>query len=212
MELIATAIQEYAERYSSPASDLLQRIARETEAQHPEAHMLSGHLQGRFLSLVSRLVAPLHILEIGTFTGYSALCLAEGLAAGGQLHTLELREKEANTASAYFSASPYKDQIFLHRGEAAAIIPTIPLTWDLVFIDADKPGYIDYYELVLPRLRKGGLILADNVLFHGQVLESPVTGKSAKAIQAFNEHIAADERVEKMILTLRDGLFLIRKK
>ncbi|MBC6490319.1 O-methyltransferase [Flavihumibacter stibioxidans] len=212
LEPISPEVNAYAEKYSSPEPPELQEIAADTTLHHPQYHMLSGHLQGRFLSLISKLLAPKYILEIGTFTGYSALCLSEGLAEGGELHTIELREADAATAQGYFSQSPRSKQIFLHLGEAAKIIPTLDREWDLVFIDADKTGYLDYYEMVLPRLRKGGLIMADNVLFHGQVLENPVKGKNARAIQAFNECIKDDPRVEKLMLTLRDGLFLLRKK
>lgn len=212
MELIHPAIQQYAEFYSSPEPSLLKEIAAATTASHPESHMLSGHLQGRFLAFISKLIQPRFILEIGTFTGYSALCLAEGLTADGQLHTIELRAAEQQTAAGYFRQSEYKDRIFLHAGDAGNLIPDLPFTWDLVFIDADKPGYQQYYELALPRLRKGGVIIADNVLFHGKVLEQPITGKSAIAIQAFNDHIVRDERVDRILLTIRDGLLLLQKK
>ncbi|KYP16220.1 class I SAM-dependent methyltransferase [Flavihumibacter sp. CACIAM 22H1] len=211
-ELIDDQIQVYAERFSADEPPILEEINTFTQANHPHAHMLSGRLQGRFLSMISSLLKPVQILEIGTFTGYSALCLAEGLAPGGSLHTIELRKEDAAAAQAYFNRSAYADQIRLHVGEAASIIPQLPFTWDLVFIDADKTGYVEYYELVLPRLRKGGLILADNVLFHGQVLEPVISGKNAKAIHAFNEHVKADNRVSTSLLTLRDGLLLIRKK
>lgn len=174
--------------------------------------MLSGPLQGKFLEMISKLLAPRRILEIGTFMGYSALCLAAGLAADGRLHTIELREEDADRAAENFRRANWQDRIILHRGNALAIIPTLEERWDLVFIDADKPGYADYYRLVLPRVRAGGLIIADNVLFHGQVLQAPVEGKSARAIQAFNELIAGDDRVEKVMLTVRDGLLFIRKK
>lgn len=204
--------QAYAEKYSSPVEPLLQEIAAYTAAHHPEAHMLSGPLQGQLLQLVSSLLQPQRILEIGTFMGYSALCLAAGLAPGGRLHTIELREEDAERAMGYFQRWKWADRIILHRGNALAILPTLEETWDLVFIDADKPGYIDYYRQVLPRVRPGGLIIADNVLFHGQVLEAVVEGKSARAIQAFNEVVQADETVEKVMLTVRDGLFFIRKK
>ncbi len=212
MEIIDPAAQEYAQRYSTPTSPLLQEIAAYTEAHHPEAHMLSGPLQGKFLEMVSRLLGPRRILEIGTFMGYSALCLAAGLTADGRLHTIELREADADLAAEHFRRANWQDRIILHRGNALAIIPTLEESWDLVFIDADKPGYIDYYKLVLPRVRAGGLVIADNVLFHGQVLGAKVEGKSAKAIQAFNELVAADETVEKVMLTVRDGLMFIRKK
>jgi caffeoyl-CoA O-methyltransferase len=201
---------------------------------HPEAHMLSGPLQGKFLEMMSLLLRPRRVLEIGTFMGYSALCLSEGLTTDGRLHTIELRDEDADRAADYFRRANRQDRIILHRGNALAIIPVLDEVWDLVFIDADKVSYSEYYKLVLPRLRSGGLIIADNVLFHGQVLEAiapdgkpdptlksgpsagslshRVHGKSAKGIQAFNELIDADETVEKVLLTLRDGLFLIRKK
>ena len=212
MEIIDPAAQVYAQRYSSPTSPLLQEIAAYTEAHHPEAHMLSGPLQGKFLEIVSRMMRPRRVLEIGTFMGYSALCLAAGLAEDGRLHTIELRGEDADLAEDNFRRANWQDRIILHRGNALAIIPTLDEVWDLVFIDADKPGYIDYYKLVMPRLRRGGLVLADNVLFHGQVLQPEVEGKSAKAIQAFNEMVAADKAVEKVMLTVRDGLFVIQKK
>jgi caffeoyl-CoA O-methyltransferase len=212
MDMILPIVQEYAERYSTPVAGLLQEITAYTEANHPEAHMLSGPLQGKFLEMVSRLLRPRRILEIGTFMGYSALCLAAGLTEGGRLHTIELRDADADMAEENFRRANWLDRIILHRGNALAIIPTLTEVWDLVFIDADKVGYIDYYKLVMPRLRSGGIVLADNVLFHGQVLQPEIGGKSARAIQAFNEFVAADKTVEKVMLTVRDGLFLIQKK
>ena len=222
MDIIEPLAQWYAERYSSKLSSLLQEIAGYTETHHPEAHMLSGPLQGKFLEMMSQLLRPRRVLEIGTFMGYSALCLAEGLTADGELHTIELRDADADRAADYFRRSNRKDKIILHRGNALAIIPTLEEVWDLVFIDADKVNYGEYYKLVLPRLRQGGLIIADNVFFHGQVLPAMtpdgkidparVEGKSAKGIQAFNDLVDADEGVEKVMLTIRDGLFFIRKK
>lgn len=211
MDLIHPLVQAYAAQYTSPEDSLLQQINQQTQA-HPHAHMLSGHLQGKFLELFSVLIKPRRILEIGSFTGYSALCLAKGLAADGMLHTIELREDAAAIAQQNFNLSDAKDKIFLHTGNALEIIPTLAEEWDIVFIDADKTGYIDYYKMVLPRLKKGGVVLADNVLFHGEVFQDPVKGKSAKAIQAFNEYIQRDESVEKAFLTIRDGLMLIVKK
>ena len=212
MELINPLAQAYAERYSSKPDPLLEEMAAYTAANHSEAHMLSGALQGKLLEMISCLLHPRRILEVGTFMGYSALCLAAGLAGDGELHTIELRDEDAGRAEAYFRRSERGQRIILHRGNALAIIPRLEEVWDIVFIDADKPGYVDYYQMVLPRMRSGGLIIADNVLFHGQVLEEDVTGKSAKAIQAFNEMVEADGRVEKVMLTVRDGLFFIRKK
>jgi predicted O-methyltransferase YrrM len=212
MEIVDPLAQAYAERYTTPESPLLQSIAVYTAANHSDPQMLSGHLQGKFLEMMSQLLRPRRILEIGTFMGYSAICLAAGLAEGGRLHTIEMREEDADLSAGNFQLAKYQERIILHRGNALEIIPALEEDWDLVFIDADKVSYEEYYKLVLPRLRPGGLIIADNVLFHGQVLEQTVTGKNAKAIQAFNEMIAADERVEKVMLTVRDGLFLIRKK
>ena len=212
MELIDPLAQAYAEKYSSKTGSLLQEIADYTAAHHPEAQMLSGPLQGKVLEMMSVLLRPRRILEIGTFMGYSALCLAEGLVEGGRLHTIELRDEDASRAEAYFRRANREDRIILHRGNALAIIPALDEVWDIVFIDADKVGYAEYYKLVLPRVRPGGLIIADNVLFHGQVLGDHVEGKNAKAIQAFNELVGADETVEKVMLTIRDGLFFIRKK
>jgi predicted O-methyltransferase YrrM len=183
-----------------------------TLASHKHAHLQSSWHQGGFLSFISKLTAPTHILEIGTFTGFSTLCLAEGLTKNGSLHTIELREEDAKTAADYFKQSPHASKIKVQIGDAKEIIPTLQLEWDLIFIDADKTGYIDYYNLVLPLLAKNGLIIVDNVLFHGEVLETTVTGKSAKAIQAFNEYLQKDESTEHTILTIRDGLTLIRKK
>ena len=173
--------------------------------------MLSGHLQGKFLEMISMMIRPRRILEIGTFTGYSALCLAAGLTDDGQLHTIELREADAALAASFFQRSVYAEKIKVHTGNALSIIPKLDETWDLVFIDADKPAYIEYFNLVLPRLRKNGFILADNIFFHGQVLEAEVKGKSAKGIQAFNEFIKERNDIEKCIVTIRDRIFLIRK-
>lgn len=211
MDLINTLAEIYAEQYTSPEDPLLQEIAEYTRTQHAESIMLSGKVQGKVLEMISCMLRPTAVLEIGTFTGYSALCLAKGLQPGGRLHTIELREADANLARAYFDRSPLGPQIISHTGNALTILPELEETWDLVFIDADKPAYIDYFNLVFPRLRKNGFILADNVLFHGQVLQEPIKGKSAKGIQAFNEFIRERTDIEKTILTVRDGLYLIRK-
>jgi caffeoyl-CoA O-methyltransferase len=212
LEFLHPLAQAYAERFTSAEDDLLQKVNRQTQAEHLQPQMLSGHVQGVLLQVISTLLRPTRILEIGTFTGYSALCLAKGLGPDGQLHTIELREADAATSQKNFNESTSKDKIYLHVGNALDIIPTLNEQWDMVFIDADKTGYIDYYKMVLPRLRSGGLILADNVLFHGEVLEGNITGKNAKAIQAFNEYVQKDESVEKVLLTVRDGLLFIVKK
>ena len=212
MELINPKVEDYAAAYSSKLGAPLAAIYQNTLETHSQAHMQSSSLQGKFLAMVSHMLKPENILEIGTLTGFSAICLAEGLAEGGELHTIEIREADAAIAQNNFNKLALEDSIKLHIGDALSIIPTLNKQWDLIFIDADKVNYINYYELTLPLLKKGGFIIADNVLFHGQVLEKPVSGKSAKAIQAFNEHVEKDERVEQVICTVRDGLTLIRKK
>ena len=211
MELINEQVQQYAERYTTAEDTLLKEIAEYTYTHLSQPHMLSGHLQGKLLEMISYMIRPRRILEIGTFTGYSALCLAKGLQPDGILHTIELREETAQIAKGYFERSSYPHRIILHTGDALSIIEQLQEEWDLVFIDADKPGYVDYFNRVLPKVRKDGFILADNVLFHGQVLEKEITGKSAKAIQAFNDYIQSRTDIEKMILPVRDGICLIRK-
>lgn len=211
MELINAQIQQYAEQYTSEEELLLKQIAEDTYAHHAEPQMLSGHLQGKLLEMISGMIRPRRILEIGTFTGYSALCLAKGLTDEGRLHTIDIREADVELARTYFDQSALGTKIVSHCGNAKDIIPTLNEEWDLVFIDADKPAYIDYFNLVLPQVRKNGFILADNVFFHGQVLSSPVTGKSAKGIEAFNNFVKERNDVEKLMLTIRDGLYLIRK-
>ncbi|HEY4149916.1 MAG TPA: O-methyltransferase [Chitinophagaceae bacterium] len=212
MDLVHLLAQAYAEQFTSPEDDLLAQVNRQTREQHAHAHMLSGHLQGKFLEMISTLLRPARILEIGTFTGYSALCLAKGLVPGGRLHTIECRVEEAAKAQENFNKSPYRDNIQLYAGNALDIIPQLQETWDLVFIDADKVNYTAYYKLVLPGLRSGGIILADNVLFHGEVLQPVVKGKNALAIHAFNEYVRQDGNVDKLLLTIRDGLMMIIKK
>lgn len=212
MKIVNNIAEEYAEKYSDTTSVLLKEIEDYTLKHHAHSHMLSGPVQGKFLEIISKLTQPEKVLEIGTFTGYSALCMAAGLQEEGELHTIELREEDAALARTFFTKSLYRNQIILHTGNALEIIPRLNHEWDLVFIDADKTSYIQYYELTLPLLKPRGIIIADNVLFHGDVLEEKIKGKNAQAIQAFNEHVAKDERVSQVILTVRDGLMLIIKK
>ncbi|MBK8952394.1 MAG: O-methyltransferase [Chitinophagaceae bacterium] len=211
MEITNPLIQVFAERHTSSEDELIKEVSDFTLQQHKEAIMLSGHLQGKLLEMISCMIQPRRILEIGTFTGYSALCLAKGLSDDGQLHTIELREPDADRARAYFERSVFASRIISHIGNALDIIPTLEETWDLVFIDADKPAYIDYFNLVFPRVRENGFILADNIFFHGQVLQKNVSGKSAKGIKAFNDFIRERNDIEKVVLTIRDGLYLLRK-
>ncbi|MGN6194314.1 MAG: O-methyltransferase [Ginsengibacter sp.] len=212
MDLINEKANDYATSFSEPTDELLKEIEDFTLNHHAHSNMLSGPLQGKLLEMMSKIIRPKLILEIGTFTGYSALCLAKGLQPDGFLHTIELRDEDATISKNYFAKSSHSSQIVLHRGNALEIIPQLKETWDLIFIDADKTNYINYYELTLPHLKSGGVILADNVLFHGDVLKENISGKNAVAINAFNEHVAKDERVQQVIITVRDGLMMILKK
>ena len=212
MELVNTKAEIYAKQHTSPLDEVLNEIEEFTVANHSHAQMLSGHVQGKVLELFSLMIRPKNILEVGTFTGFSALCLAKGLQPDGKLHTIELRADDGKSAEDYFKKAGMTERIQLYIGDAMEIIKAMKETWDLVFIDADKVNYINYYELTLPSVKKGGWIIADNVLFHGEVLEDKVKGKNAKAIQAFNEHVKKDSRVQQAMLTIRDGLLLIQKE
>ncbi len=212
MDFIQQAANDYVAHYSDATPAYLRPMYEQTLLSHPHAHLQSNWNQGGFLSFFSKLMAPSTILEIGTFTGFSTLCLAEGLTATGTLDTIELRTEDANAARAHFDASNKGHQIISHVGDAKSILPTLHKQWDLVFIDADKTGYIEYVNLVLPMLSDKGVIIADNVLFHGQVFEEKITGKNALAMHAFNEYILAHKGIEKIMLTVRDGLTLIRKR
>ena len=212
MDFIQQAANDYVAHYSDATPAYLRPMYEQTMLSHPHAHLQSNWNQGGFLSFFSKLLSPQSILEIGTFTGFSTLCLAEGLTATGTLDTIELRSEDANAARIHFNASAKGHQILSHIGDAKIILPTLQKHWDLVFIDADKTGYIEYVNLVLPMLSDKGVIIADNVLFHGQVFEEKITGKNALAMHAFNEFILAHKDIEKIMLTVRDGLTLIRKK
>lgn len=211
MDLISPIVEQYAESMTTEESPLLSEINRQTYESHAQPHMLSGHVQGRFLSIFSQLLQPKYILEIGTFTGYSALCLAEGLAKDGQLHTIDIRHEDVELSKSYFQKSAFAQQIIAHEGDALGIIPTLEYKWDLVFIDADKTNYINYYNLVVERLSENGCILADNVLFHGQIFDNPIKGKSPIAIKDFNDYVKNDPRTTQVLMTIRDGLLLIKK-
>lgn len=214
MHFLPPEIEQYAAAHTEPESELLHALNRETNLNVLQPRMLSGHLQGRFLSMVSKLMRPKHILEIGTYTGYSALCLAEGLQPDGSLHTIDNNEELNEIATRYFEKSPYASQITKHTGQAMEIIPALHHLWDLVFIDADKSNYLNYYGMVIDNVRPGGLILTDNVLWSGKVLSAqvPDNDKDTLAIKKFNETLAKDPRVEKILLPIRDGIFCTIKK
>ena len=210
--MIDPRIEEYIENHTSPEEDLLYALRRKTFLHTPYPRMLSGPVQGRFLEMISRMIGPAAILEVGTFTGYSAICLAKGLAQGGKLHTIEAEGAYAEIARDYFGQAGLADRIVLHEGDALDVIPQLNETFDLVFLDAAKEHYLDYYNLVFDKVRKGGYILADNTLWDGRVLE----GENARdpetmGIIRFNEEIQHDVRVENVLLSIRDGVLLIRK-
>lgn len=213
MEFIDEALANYALAHSSSESDVLRELNRETHLKVMQPRMLSGHLQGRFLSLLSHLLQPKCILEIGTYTGYSALCLAEGLSEGGVLHTIDNNPERDALVKRYISKAGMEGKILPHIGDANNVIPTIEGDFDLVFIDADKSSYAHYFDLVIDRVRKGGIIISDNVLWSGKVIE-PVkpSDKDTQLIMAYNEKISKDPRVETVLLPLRDGISVARKK
>ena len=212
MEFVLQSANDYALKHSSDTDELLNEIHTQTIQDHAEAHMLSGPVQGTFLTMLSKMIKPKRILEVGTFVGYSAICLAKGLEEGGVLHTIEKREEDAELSKQYIERSKYKDNIVVHTGDASTIIDTLKEDWDLIFIDADKTGYLSYYQQLIETVRPGTWFVFDNVLFHGEVLKENITGKNAKAITVFNEFIRKDDRVEKVMLTIRDGITLLYKK
>lgn len=210
MDIVNNLIQKYVEDNTSPESDLLKKINRDTHAKVIMPRMLSGHLQGRMLSMLSHMIQPSIILEIGTYTGYSAICLAEGLRAGGKIITLDINEELETSVRNSFQSSEFKNQIDYRIGNALEIIPTLPELFDLVFIDADKENYARYYDLVINRVPLGGYILADNVLWSGKVLDEK-PDKDTRAINEFNRKVHLDPRVENVLFPVRDGIMIMRK-
>ncbi|MGB7528316.1 O-methyltransferase [Sphingobacterium cellulitidis] len=204
-------LNSYLEDTTDEENSLLKKVNRETYLKETMPHMLSGHYQGRVLSMLSKLVQPRLALEIGTFTGYATLCLAEGVVDGGVLHTIDINEEQEERVQSYFDESPYASQIKYHIGDAAEVIPTIEGTFDLVFIDADKKRNLIYFNMLVDRVRPGGLILVDNVLWKGKVFDEK-PDKQTQQIIELNQTLAGDKRVEKLILPIRDGLFVLRKK
>ncbi len=210
MEFIEKDLLTYCENFSDTESDLLKELNRQTHLKISKPRMLSGHLQGRFLSFISKLINPTYILEIGTYTGYSALCLAEGVNQNGKLITIDPNEETNVFAQRFFDKSDYKNKIELIQANAQTVIPDLNHNWDLVFIDADKKNYSVYYDLVIEKLNIGGVIIADNVLWSGKVLNAD-KDTDTQLINNFNQKIQSDIRVENVLLPIRDGLMVLRK-
>ncbi|HEX8248942.1 MAG TPA: O-methyltransferase [Pyrinomonadaceae bacterium] len=211
--MIQPEIQTYAENYTSQESELLRRLREKTFGERDDKSMLSGFYQGRLLAMFSKMLAPRRVLEIGTYMGYSALCLAEGLSADGKIITLDVEEETNLIAREFWAQSEFKDKIEPFLGDATEIIPALDETFDLVFIDADKPNYANYFDLVFPKLRTGGIILADNVLWSGKVLDIETNNdENTVALHEFSRKIQADERVSNILFAVRDGLMVIRKE
>jgi len=210
MNFLPEEIEKYAEDFTSPESEVLRELNRETHAKIYMPQMLSGHLQGATLKLFSQMIRPKRILEIGTFTGYSTICFAEGLADDGIIHTIDVNEELEPMVRKYFSKSGLENKIQFHIGRAMQIIPTLNETFDLIFIDADKENYPNYYDLVFDKLRPGGIIIADNVLWNGKVLQEK-QDKDTKALVEYCKKVKSDSRVECLLLPIRDGLMVARK-
>jgi predicted O-methyltransferase YrrM len=209
MNEIKNELTEYAERFTSDESDVLRELREHCYAHYEDKAMLSGFYQGRLLSTFSKMIRPNVVLEIGTYLGYSALCFAEGLADGGKVITLDVNEETYRVARSFVEKSAYKDQIEFHLGEALNVIPYLPETFDLVFIDADKPNYSNYYDLVFEKVRPGGFIIADNVLWSGKVLAPD--DENSQALHEFNQRVQADDRVSNILFAVRDGLMVVSK-
>jgi caffeoyl-CoA O-methyltransferase len=209
VEFIDQKLADYSSAHTTPESPLLRKINRDTHANVLKPRMLSGHLQGRLLSMISHMIKPASILEVGTYTGYSAICLAEGLKPGGKLITIDRNEELESKLRSYFKEADLEDTIDLRIGNALQIIPTLNTTFDLVFIDADKENNANYFDLVIDNVATGGYILADNVLWSGKVIDQ--TDKDTRAVIAFNDKVHNDPRVENVLLPVRDGIMMMRK-
>ncbi len=211
MHFIPDALDDYVAAHSEKEPQLLQQLTRETYQKILQPRMLSGHYQGRILSMLSKLIQPKTILEIGTYTGYSALCLCEGLKKDGLLHTIDINEELEDFQRSYFDKSPYGRNIKQHIGNAIEIIPKLTTKFDLVFIDADKPNYVNYFNLIIDKMNSGGIILSDNVLWSGKVIEKlQPNDESTKALIEYNKLLAEDPRIETVLLPIRDGLTISR--
>jgi caffeoyl-CoA O-methyltransferase len=213
IDTVQPEIQNYAEKYTSDESEVLRSLREKTFGERDDKSMLSGFYQGRLLAMFSKMLEPRRVLEIGTYMGYSALCLAEGLSEDGKIITLDVDEETNAIAESFWAQSEFGDKIQARLGNAAEIIPALEETFDLIFIDADKPNYANYFDLVFPKLRKGGIILADNVLWSGKVLDVETNNdENTIALRRFSEKIQADERVSNILFAVRDGLMVIRKE
>lgn len=211
MHFISEELENYIEKHSTAEPELLQQLNKETYQKILQPRMLSGHFQGRVLSMLSKIINPKHVLELGTYTGYAALCLAEGLKSDGTIDTIDINEELEDIQQKYFSSSAFKNQIIQHVGNALDIIPTLNKKFDLVFIDADKENYINYWNLIVPMMNKGGIILSDNVLWSGKVLEEvQKNDKSTPILLEYNKIVNEDTRVETVLLPIRDGLTVSR--
>jgi len=213
MHFISEDLDNYVVNHSDDEPALLQKLTRETYQKILQPRMLSGHYQGRILSMISKLVSPTTILEIGTYTGYSALCLAEGLKSNGIIHTIDINEELYDFAQKYFDASPYRTHIKQYTGNALDIIPKLNTSFDLIFIDADKPNYLNYFNIIIDKVNKGGIILSDNVLWSGKVLDTSFKKEdlSTPALIKYNKLLKEDPRIETVLLPIRDGLTISRK-
>ncbi len=213
MEFLPKDIEAYADKMTTPETETLYQLARETNIKILRSRMLSGKMQGKLLQLISQMIKPKRVLEIGTYTGYSAICLAQGLSVDGQLHTIDNNPELEDIIRKYIKKAGLEKKIILHIGEAINIIPALDVSFDLVFIDADKENYIRYYEMAMEKLVKGGIIITDNVLWSGKVIKEPAAGDTeTKSIIEFNNHVVNDTRTENLLLPFRDGLMIIRKK
>ena len=213
MDFLDPKIEQYTLQYCEPESELLYELNRQTHLQILQPRMLSGHLQGRILSSYSKALSPNNVLEIGTYTGYSALCMAEGLKKDGTIHTIDINEELTSFTQSFLNKSKFNNQIKLHVGNALDFIPTLKLEWDLVFIDADKENYSNYFDLVIDRVRSGGWIIADNVLWSGKVLKpTDRNDHETAALKAFNQKVHQDQRVTNLLLPVRDGMMILIKK
>ena len=213
MNFLPADITAYTEAHTSPETELLRQLNRNTHAHVLAPRMLSGHLQGRFLAMIAHLIRPRRVLEIGTYTGYSALCLAEGLTDDGRLITIDHNEEIETVARSHWRQSPLNSKIDLRIGNAADIIPTLSDTFDLVFIDADKRSNAPYFDLIIDKLRPGGVVLTDNVLWSGKVISAvKPADQDTVAVRAFNQKIQNDPRVDNVLLPIRDGIMMIRKR